>query len=246
MANKKIIAIMAAGSEKSAYEFYRSYLNKADYIIAADGGLCVLYHLHILPNLLVGDGDSTPDSLWAWALENHIPTQRFPVEKNATDTEIALDIAISHHPDLVWILGGIGSRLDHTLGNLYLLEYAHLQHIEAMLISHNHEVYLLSNQKPLILNGIKENIFSILPITENLEGLTLEGFHWNLQNTNITRYHTLTISNRLETFPNQAVQNTFSNHNSLSNQAVQNTFSNTGKISVQKGLAWVIKTYEPG
>lgn len=252
---KNIIAIMAAGSPPAEYEFYRTYLEQAAYRISVDGGLKVYHRLQILPHLMVGDGDSTPPGLLAWVQENHVPNQKFPVEKDATDTELALDIAISKAPDQIWILGGIGSRLDHTLGNLGLLEYAHTKKADAVLISPQHEVHLLTPSRSLTIPGTAENLFSVIPITSCLEGLCLHGFHWNLDHATVYRGHTLTISNRLEIAPAKQTGGSIECHASsegfecYSKQQYSATplvkdQTGSGVFSVQQGLAWVIKTHE--
>ncbi len=192
------IAIMAAGSTADEYEFYRTFLSQANYKIAADGGLRVFYHLQILPDLCVGDCDSVEKAEWAWAQQNHVPAQQFSPEKDSTDSELALDIAIAMKPQEIWLLGGIGSRLDHTLGNLYLLEYAYEHNATVVLMNAWHTVRLLTPLHPLNIVGAPGEIVSLIPITKTLDGVTLKGLHWELQDATLHRGPTLCLSNKLE------------------------------------------------
>ncbi len=192
------ISIMAAGSLPDEYNFYRQYLENTNYKIAADAGLNVFYTLNIIPDLWVGDGDSVGNAAWQWAEQNNIPIRKYSCDKDSTDTEIALDIAITQHPQQILILGGIGSRLDHTLGNLFLLEYAYEKGANAILINPWHTVQLLTPSSPVEISGKPGDTVSIIPITKTITELNLEGFHWPLSHATLQRGPTLAISNKLE------------------------------------------------
>ena len=113
----------------------------------------------------MGDCDSMTLQELEWAHENGIPIQRFPIEKDATDMQLALDIAIQRKKIKIAILGGIGGRMDHTLANLFLLLYAHHKGAEVKLIDPWHEISLLvAHRKQRIPTKKKESV-SIVPIT---------------------------------------------------------------------------------
>lgn len=107
---KKICYIAGAG------EFSESCMPIADdYLIAADAGLYHFNRIGFIPNIIVGDFDSS----------NSIPTGtnviRFPIEKDDTDMAIAIDYALREDCDAIIINGGTGGRIDHTLANIQLL-----------------------------------------------------------------------------------------------------------------------------
>lgn len=99
-------------------------LTPRDHVVAADGGSDHLRLLGIAPNLVVGDFDSIKPAGRQWIERQEIAVHRYPTAKNATDSEIALDASLSALPpdsrpedvELV-ILGALGSRPDHVLGN---------------------------------------------------------------------------------------------------------------------------------
>ena len=83
-------------------------------IICADGGLLIAREIGLSPDLLIGDYDSMdiPD------IDGII---KLPMEKDMTDTEAAIDLAVFYGATHVTILGGLGGRFDHTMGNLGML-----------------------------------------------------------------------------------------------------------------------------
>lgn len=94
-----------------------------DYVIAADGGARHCLSLGIRPDLIIGDMDSIdPD---AESTYSGIETISFPREKDSTDTECAIDESLKRNYSQVTILGGVGGRIDHTMGNMALaIKYA--------------------------------------------------------------------------------------------------------------------------
>ena len=92
-----------------------------DYIICADRGLCHARVLGIMPNLIVGDFDSTNEQDLDYFKEQGVHIETFDTHKDETDTEIAVSKAIQKGATEVTIYGGLGSRLDHNLANVHLL-----------------------------------------------------------------------------------------------------------------------------
>ena len=82
-----------------------------DAIICADGGLLIAETLGLIPTHLIGDYDSMnmPDST---------DIIKLPMEKDMTDTEAAVDMAVALGYEHITVLGGLGGRFDHTMGNL--------------------------------------------------------------------------------------------------------------------------------
>ena len=89
-----------------------------DYIIAADGGALQCLKLGIKPDLIIGDMDSIDPVAETTFVE--IERILFPREKDKTDTECAVDEALKRNYSQVTILGGVGGRIDHTIGNMAL------------------------------------------------------------------------------------------------------------------------------
>ncbi len=207
--------IVAAGNLESEEDFYTSLLQKRAFLIAVDGGLKLFRKQNIKPDILLGDMDSISQEDMNWACQAQIPQKKFSCDKDKTDTHLALDMAIENKNNPIYILGGIGCRLDHTLANLYLLVYGYEKGAEVRILHPSHYVTLLTPSCKKIVEKKYGAILSILPVSPILSGLTMAGFRWNLQDKSIAQGMTWTVSNFLE--------------------------EETGTIFLQDGMAFVIQ-----
>lgn len=194
-----IITIMTGGTTPDEDSFYRDFLESASYKIAADSGLDVLYRLQILPDFYLGDSDSVNSSALQWLKKNDVRQEDFPTDKNYSDTHLAIDLALQKGAQEIHLLGGIGSRLDHSLANLYLGLHCYQQNTVLQIIHSRHQVFLLTSKNIIEVNSMKGYYLSIIPIT-NLEGLTIQGCRWNLQNEIVSMGETRCLSNEIEEF----------------------------------------------
>jgi len=99
----------------------REVVAAADVVICADGGLRHARTLGRAPHIVVGDFDSVPPRLLAWAERRGAELRQHPTAKDKTDTELALDAAVAWGARLVDFLAVMGGRPDHALANLFLL-----------------------------------------------------------------------------------------------------------------------------
>ncbi|NLB41614.1 MAG: thiamine diphosphokinase, partial [Clostridiales bacterium] len=102
-------------------EKLKSSLPKFDMVICCDGGIRHLSALDLEPDLIVGDFDSVDHALLDQYKNKGIPIKTFPVIKNETDTELAVNTAIELRADQVSMIGALGSRWDHSYANVMLL-----------------------------------------------------------------------------------------------------------------------------
>ena len=91
----------------------------ADLTVAADSGWHNAKALGVVPKVLLGDFDS----IGGIALPEAEEILKVPPEKDRTDTQLAVDLALSRGANDFVIIGGLSGRLDHTMSNLFLLEY---------------------------------------------------------------------------------------------------------------------------
>lgn len=83
-------------------------------IIAVDKGLEALYKLNKIPDYIVGDFDSVSKEALEFYKNKNIPINEYNSEKDFTDTELGLELAINLNPNKITIVGAIGTRFDHT------------------------------------------------------------------------------------------------------------------------------------
>ncbi len=167
-----------------------------DYVICADGGLEKAKKYGLIPDTILGDFDSVNLSILK-EYENKVPVEQFPSEKDYTDMELAVEFAISKGYKNIVLVGAAGTRLDHTMGNIMLMERYYKEGINITIIDNNNELQIISDNWDLTINYKEGYYISIIPLTDSIEGLNLEGFKYNLNNVNVQRGSTLCISNQI-------------------------------------------------
>ena len=90
-------------------------------VVAADSGVAHALALGLVVDVAVGDFDSLDPGTLAAVEAAGTRVERHPVAKDATDLELALDVAIGLGVERVVVLGGHGGRLDHFLANALVL-----------------------------------------------------------------------------------------------------------------------------
>jgi len=171
----------------------RSLLNQADLIIAADGGAIHLKQMNFIPHVIIGDMDSILPDTKLFYEKNKTPIISYPARKNQTDTDLCIDFALEKKATEITLLGVTGNRLDHTLANLFLLRRLADLGIKAKIVDANNEIYLVTDH--LELTGEKGDPLSIIPVSDIITGLTLEGLEYPLENASIPMGSSLGISN---------------------------------------------------
>lgn len=167
-----------------------------DYVICADGGLEKAKKYGIIPDAILGDFDSVNPSILK-EYEDKVPIEKFPSEKDYTDMELAVEFAISKGYKSIILAGAAGSRLDHTMGNIMLMERYYKEGVHITIIDNNNEMKVISDNTDLTIYYKEGYYISIIPLTNFIEGLNLEGFRYNLDNVKIERGSTLCISNQI-------------------------------------------------
>ena len=107
-------AVVICGGTIIDINYYQFYLKQADCIICADRGVQYLEGTGCQPDLLIGDFDSIDKDILKAYKELDREILKFPSEKDATDSELAIEEAIKRGAKTVYLLGAQGSRLDHT------------------------------------------------------------------------------------------------------------------------------------
>lgn len=173
--------------------FYKDYLKevKADYLICADGGANYARELNLKPDIIIGDMDSITAETGAFF--KAVKFETYPSKKDETDTELAITHAIKMSADQVIILGGLGSRMDHSLGNIYLLKRFTDVGIEAEMVNENNHIRLIG--KTTTCYFPIGTIVSLLPIGGDVEGLTITGFEYPINEGQMTIDKPYGISN---------------------------------------------------
>ena len=166
-------AVIFANGDLKQPEFYQDYILPGDFIICADGGYAHVLELGLIPDVVLGDFDSMER---ARVVCREILT--YPAEKDATDTEIAVDYALEEGFDEILLLGCLGSRMDHSLANLFLLKKIAVSGAQGTILDeHNCVSYC---EKEISVSGKAGDILSVIPLEGDVEGVTTEGLYYEL------------------------------------------------------------------
>src|SRR5690606_26501813 len=145
----------------------------------------------------VGDFDSlTAEELSLIKKTSHI-IKSYPVEKDKTDLELALDCAKTYNPNKITLFGVTGGRLDHTIVNIHLLLNLLEQKINGIIIDKQNILGITLPGKHSILAQSDYPYISFLPLTKEVTGLTLDGFYYPLIDRTVSFGSSLCISNKL-------------------------------------------------
>lgn len=181
--------VIVGGADIGNYERIRQRLLPEDFVIYCDSGLRHMAALQKKPGLIVGDFDSHENP------RLDVETIVLPREKDDTDTMYAVKEAIKRSYDAFLLIGVVGARLDHTLGNVYILRYLDAQGKCGKIIDDYAEMELVS-QKPVTVSG-EYAYFSLLNITGCAKGITITGAKYPLTDAEITCEYQYGISNEV-------------------------------------------------
>lgn len=171
-------------------EMAQDLAETADYIIAADGGQNRAREFGLQPDCVIGDFDSTTlnedfDCLYI----------TYPAEKDLTDTEAALTHALEKGCRNVILLGGMGGRLDHTMGNIGLLDkyYNSFDHME--FIDGKNRMELLKDSGRTLKRDARYKYFGLVSLNAEASGIDIRGAKYELTGASLERASTLGVSN---------------------------------------------------
>ncbi len=168
-------------------------LKPSDVIICCDGGSKYLFNEGILPHYIIGDLDSSVPQIIQFFETKNVVFKKFDAKKDETDMELCIDFALGLNPDEIIILGGIGTRLDHSLANINLLIKAEDKNIKATIIDSKNTVNITKNE--FKIQGKKGDLVSLMPISSIVEGVSTKGLEYPLNNATMHIGKSLGISN---------------------------------------------------
>ena len=180
--------IFAAGT----YYGLRERPQPDDLVLAADAGYEICRQEGILPDLVLGDFDSMKQPADA---ENVL---RVPVEKDDTDTMLAVKTALENGCDTVYIYGGTGGkRLDHTLANLQTLLYLRRRGAHGWMFDDDFVWTVIENESLSVPRETDWALLSLFSLGDRAEGITLQGVQYPLTDGVLTPEFPLGVSNHI-------------------------------------------------
>lgn len=174
------------------YEYCKNLIKKGDFIICADGGTKHAYNMGLMPDLIMGDLDSSSDFYIEYYKNQGIEIIKYPKDKDKTDTHICILHALEFSSEII-LIGALGNRLDHTLANISLLKLGFEKNIPIHIEDYQNQVFL--TDKTINIIGNPNDVFSLLPLSEKVEGLYVKGAKYELKNVEMSLGNPYGISN---------------------------------------------------
>lgn len=175
----------------------RQHIRPDDYIICADGGTYHARTIGLTPDVVVGDLDSLDSNMHVELEAAGVRFEVHPAYKDETDLELALRLAVAEGATEIQILAMLGGRLDQTLANLFLLARPEWASVPIRATEGDQTLWPVRGGQAMTIPGEAGDILSLVPLTPQVAGVTLEGVEWPLRAATLHFGSTLTISNVL-------------------------------------------------
>lgn len=172
----KMIVIVSGGELEEEHAL--SVLDRDDscYVIGVDKGVEFLYRHSIMPNYIVGDFDSVrPEIADYYRKETTVPIREFNPVKDASDTEIAVRLAVTLGCKQMLILGATGGRIDHLWANIQCLSIPFRSGIDARILDRQNSIRLIGGRTVLKKGETYGPYFSVFPLGQEIFGFNITG-----------------------------------------------------------------------
>ncbi|MCD8035974.1 MAG: thiamine diphosphokinase [Clostridiales bacterium] len=188
-------AVVFANADINDYSFCEEYIKDA-VVICCDGGMRHAMKLDITPDYIVGDFDSVSTDVLEYYKKQNIELKQVPCRKDETDMELGISHAVEIGADDITFIGGIGSRMDHTMANIFQLIRINKLGIKGKILNENN-IIVLSTGKTEI-KGEKGDIVSFIPLTPEVKGVSTYGLEYPLDKATLYMDSPLGVSNVME------------------------------------------------
>lgn len=173
-------------------------VQSAELLIAADGGSSHCERLGIIPDILIGDLDSITKSLLKQYKQQNVTILSYPKDKDATDLELALDIACDKGASSITIYGVLGGRWDMSFGNILVAANSKFRDKTVELVDGSCTMQILHPGNHTLTNLEIGQRVSLLPLSGDATGVTLQGFTYPLSEATLPFGTSQGLSNVVE------------------------------------------------
>lgn len=168
--------------------------NENDLFIAADSGFenAKLLGYENRIKRIIGDFDSLND------IPKDIELIKYPPKKDSSDTQLAVEYALSLGADELHIVGGLFGRLDHTLSNLAILEDMASDRIYTVIEDGFNRARCILNHGSLLIAKSSFKYFSLIASSDVVKGVFIRGGKYPLKNATLTKKNQFAVSNEVD------------------------------------------------
>jgi len=174
----------------------------ADLVIAADGGTLHLEAWGVVPAMVVGDLDSLGSDALGRLRASGARIERWPSDKDASDTELALERAVAEGADEIVLLGAFGgSRVDHALANALLLAHERFRGRLIRAVRGSISARVLRAGEQCVLAGVPGDLVTLLPVGGAAIGIRTDGLRYPLVDGTLALGTSRGVSNEIDRVP---------------------------------------------
>lgn len=169
MANEIKKCTIISGAPCDNYDFIKQNIDLSSYIICADSGYKVALAIGIMPNLIVGDFDSSDKP----NLDCEIITLNS--EKADTDTFHCVKLAVDKGFNCIIIFNALGDRFDHSYSNVLCLDYCRKNGVKCFILNDKNRLSLIESKTSF---KKEYNNFSLFAFLDECRGVTIKGAYY--------------------------------------------------------------------
>ena len=171
--------------------------DRPDLVIAADSGLGIALEAGFDVDGVVGDMDSVDEDQLRLVRQRGAEVLQFPVGKDETDLELAIDVALESEPDELVVVGSPSGRLDHLIGWTRLVSSPRLRGIAVTAWLGSTVVLPVFDSR--VFRGTPGATVSLFAEHGDARGVTTRGLRWDLNHQTLRSASSLGVSNEFET-----------------------------------------------
>lgn len=169
------------------------------YLIGVDRGNAFLYEHGCCPTHIVGDFDSlSPEIVKYYQTKTTIPIREFDPVKDASDTEMAVRLALELKSDEILLLGATGTRMDHVWANIQVLFVAKEANVKMEILDPYNRICIISEETHLTKENAYGDFFSVFPLGGTVPHFSIQGAKYPLTDHTLTPYDSLCVSNEIK------------------------------------------------
>lgn len=187
--------VFLCGGRPPSLEWLATLLDGHRKIWAIDRGIDLCYQMNLAPDFLIGDLDSASQAAIDWVCTKDFRSEIHPRDKDLTDFQLALKSFTMKFFSPIIITGIFGGRLDMNLSNIFTCAY--LRNFVVLADQFETVFFLKSGEEVQILLDEKFDNISLIPVTENCLGVSIDNVHWKLADAILQRKLPCAVSNRL-------------------------------------------------
>ena len=194
---KNAVLFVRGAYRKEHLSFYKR-LCRARTKVAVDGGYAFFKKTGLVPDLIIGDLDSAKGL--PRKLHSRTTVVTFPVKKDKTDSQLALEYCIEQGARRIDIVMPSVGEMDHYFGNVFLLTASNVarwveQGGRVRIVNAAFELHYLKNRK-LTLRDCTGDTVSVIPLSRRVV-LTCSGTEYNVKSAAVSRGQSRPMRNRI-------------------------------------------------